>query len=52
MTVLTYLADWFGGYTRLSCSRCSLTLRFRGVSLTEELRLRDQMNDHIRTHAA
>lgn len=51
MTVLTCLADWFGRYTRLSCPVCSMRVRFRGVSLTEELRLREQMTAHIKTHA-
>ena len=50
LTLLDRLADLLGGYTRLSCPVCSMRVRFRGVSLTEELRLRDQMAEHLATH--
>lgn len=44
------LADEIGRYTRLTCPRCPLHIRYRGVTATEDKRLRAHMADHIASH--
>ena len=50
MAWFSRLADMTGGYTRITCPHCPLTIRFRGVSTAEAKRLRQHMADHIASH--
>jgi len=43
-------ADEIGRYTRLTCPHCLLTIRYRGVSPTEDSRFRQYMDDHTASH--
>lgn len=44
------IADRIGGYQRLACPHCDLTIRLRGVAAEEADTYRDYMTDHIRSH--
>lgn len=48
----TRITDRLGRYTRLTCPRCPLVIRYRGVDAAEAQQLRQRMADHTATHAA
>jgi hypothetical protein len=50
--LLNRITDYIGQYTRLTCPHCPLTIRYRGVTTTEEKQLRAHMADHITSHRA
>lgn len=50
--VLARVSDAVGGFQRLTCPRCTLVIRFRGVSTNEADDLRRQMDAHVARHTA
>ncbi|MFE3326868.1 hypothetical protein [Streptomyces sp. NPDC059176] len=50
--VFARVSDAIGGFERLACPRCTLVIRFRGVSAKEAEGLRHQMDAHIARHTA
>lgn len=52
VTVFDVISDFFGGYKRLRCPHCPMSMRFRGVSDEEARRLRGQFAEHVAQHQA
>jgi hypothetical protein len=52
MTIIRRLADWLGGYKRLTCPAldCDMQIRFRGVTEAEAEHYRTFMANHTKQH--